>query len=212
MRSAISLVAVFHLVLFATGCDKLTTSPAAARPSGVAVIDLDQVARALGIDQVLVNRVNQQEESLNGQLLSLQSALRDQYRQKSRQVEAQTAAGGQAADSTPTKEQLSGLEGQLNRQLAEAQQKARKQLSAYRLQLVRQFRAEVVPVAREVAAARGLGVVLTNNDSVLLACDETHDITSAVVARLREVNAAAPAASAPAASATAAAPSATQRR
>ena len=94
--------------------------------------------------------------------------------------------------------------------MAEAQQKARQQLGAYRQQLVQQFRAEVVPVAQDVAAARGLGVVLAKNDSVLLAFDQTHDITASVIARLRELHAVAPTPSP--ANATAAVSPATQRR
>ena len=96
----------------------------------------------------------------------------------------------------------------------QAQRTAQNELSVYRQRLIQRFRDEVVPLAQEAASQRGLGVVLTKNDTVLLAFDNAHDITAAVVAKLRARRAAAAAAVAAATAATANGPSppATQRR
>ena len=87
MRNAKSLAAVCCLMFVVAGCDSFSSS-AAGRSGGVAVVDLDEVARQLGADQVLVERINQQETSLNGQLHSLQATLRDQFQQKSQELKA----------------------------------------------------------------------------------------------------------------------------
>ena len=114
-----------------------------------------------------------------------------------------------AGESSPAarKQQLAELERDFNLQLNQAQRTAQNELSVYRQRLIQRFRDEVVPLAQEAASQRGLGVVLTKNDTVLLAFDDAHDITAAVVAKLRARRAAAAAAVAAATAATANGPS-----
>jgi Skp family chaperone for outer membrane proteins len=155
----------------------------AGRLSGVAIVDLDEVAKQLGVDVWLVKDIRNGQDSLNQQLRTYQSTLQEKYRQKAHELEAQPVAGGSNPEAR--KQQLTDLQRQFNLQLNEAQRSAQNELSVYRQKLIQRFREEVVPVAQEVAGQRGLGVVLTKNDTVLLAFDDAHDITSAVVARLR---------------------------
>lgn len=197
----VSLV-VFQLAIVAGGCgnggwpsrgeSKQAGSSAHAdgRLSGVAVVDLDEVAKQLGIDVALVKQINDGQASLNQQLRTLQTSLSEQFQEKVRVLKSNSLGNGSNLDSAAQKQQLAGLERELNLQLNQAKQTAQKELSVYRQRLIQSFRSEVVPVAREVAVERGLGVVITKNDTVLLAFDDAHDITAALIARLRAKRAA----------------------
>jgi Skp family chaperone for outer membrane proteins len=183
------------LMAFAGGCNKgdgpshagntqaEPAGPAASRPSGVAVIDLDEVAKQLGKDVVLLREISDGQTSLNQQLRNLQSSLQEKLRQKAQELE--TRSVGDASKPEPRKQQLAALERDLNLQLNEARRTAQNELNAHRQKLIQQFRDEVVPVAQGIAGERGLGVVITKNDTVLLACDDAHNITNAVVTKLR---------------------------
>jgi Skp family chaperone for outer membrane proteins len=213
---------VCQSVLIAGGCGTNSwpsreatgeTAPAArtaGRLSGVAIIDLDAVARQLGSDVALLKEINDGQASLNQQLRTFQSSLQDKYRQKVQELESRPAADG--SNPAARKQQLAELERDLNLQLNEARRTAENELTAYRQQLIQRFRDEVVPVAQEIAGQRGLGVVLTKNDTVLLAFDDAHDITSAVTAQLRARRAAASAAATTASAANTPSPPATQLR
>jgi Skp family chaperone for outer membrane proteins len=158
-------------------------SPAAGKFGGVAVVDMDEVAKQLGSDVALMNEINAGQSSLNQQLRSVQADLQDKLRKK--QQELDTRAVSDLSKAELKKQQLSEYEKELGLQLNRARDSAQIELNAYRQKLLLSFREEVVPVAKDVAAERGLGVVITKNDTVLLAYDDAHDITSAVVAKLR---------------------------
>jgi len=132
-RSAIvSLLAVFQLALVAGGCGdgcwpsregsrQAGSSPqAVGRLSGVAVVDLDEVAKQLGIDVVLVKQINDGQATLNQQLHSLQTSLQEKYRQKARELETRPIGNGSSPEPAAEKQQLAGLERELNLQLNQA--------------------------------------------------------------------------------------------
>ena len=183
------------LTLVVAGCDAARPGgsaggdqPAATaeevgyRSSGVAVVDLDEVARRLGSDAVIIQAIKESQASLNRQLQSLQTSLQEQYQQKESELKSQWAEGQQ--EQTAGAKQLEGFGQQLDLQLSQARRKAQGALGAHRQRLIRSFREEIKPVAQEVAAQRGLGVVITKNDNVLVAFDDAHDITDAVVEKL----------------------------
>src|SRR5207237_5964311 len=51
------------------------------------------------------------------------------------------------------------------------------ELAIYRLGLVHQFREQAEPVLRDVAAARGLSIVIPKNNALLLSIDPAVEIT-----------------------------------
>jgi Skp family chaperone for outer membrane proteins len=170
----------------------LSGSSTIARIGSVAVVDVDAVAKQLGVDAAVERQVKDAETSLNAQLGSFQGALRKQYEDKSKELLApQDNRAVPAADPAAAKQQLVEIEKKLNQRLLQAQQTARNQFNAYRGNLLQSFRAEVVPVAKKIAKQHGCGIVLTKNEAVLLAFDESHDITSAVVKELRKTQPAA---------------------
>ena len=166
--------------------------PAESRLSGVAVVDLDEVARQLGKDVKLVAAIKQGQESLNQQLRALQLSLREKYQQAARESEVRPAGGEVPKESQEV--QLANLERQLNLQLNQARHSAQVELKTHQQRLIQQFRDEIKPVAQRVAAKRGLGVVMTKNDSLLLTFDNAHEITAEVVETLWAGQPSAPAA------------------
>jgi Skp family chaperone for outer membrane proteins len=158
-----------------------------ARTGSVAIVDIEAVAKQLGADVALERQVKDAEASLNSQLASLQASLRRQYEDKSRELLApRDNRQLLPADAAAAKQQLTEIEKQLNQQLLQAQQTARAKFGAYCNSLLVNFRNAVVPVAKKIAEQHGCGVVLTKNDAVLLAFDDSHDITNAVAEELRK--------------------------
>lgn len=152
------------------------------RLSGIAVVDLDEVAKQIGSDTVLVKALRDEQASVNQQLRSYQSTLQQNYLKKKRELESEPA-GNEPPEAR--RQLLAELERQFNLQLNQAARSAQTELKTREQKLVQQFREEVKPVARAAAAERGLGVVVTKNESVLLDFDDAHDITAAVAAKLR---------------------------
>lgn len=181
------LVVVFVLGGLAVGVWHCGWLPTNAKTGSVAIVDIESVAKQLGADVALERQVKDAEASLNSQLATLQAALRKQYEEKSKELLApQDNRPLLPAEATAAKQQLAEFEKRLNQQLLQAQQIARNKFSLYRGSLFVNFRNEVVPVAKKIAGQHGCGVVLTKNDAVLLAFDESHDITNAVVQELRK--------------------------
>ena len=97
----VPLMAVCPLVLIAAGCgtgqspsgerghSSGNNAASASRPSGVAVVDLDEVAKQLGRDVVLSNQISAGQASLNQQLLTFQATLQQKYQQKEQQQQQQ---------------------------------------------------------------------------------------------------------------------------
>lgn len=184
------------LILFAGGCDTNfrwsgranTAEQAGQKLSGVAVVDLDEVARRLGSDVAMVQAIRESQTSLNQQLQSLQTSLQQQYQRKKHELDGRQVQA-KRDQATETK-QLEAFSRQLSVQLNQARRNANNQINAHQRQLIQRFREEVKPVAQQAAFERGLGVVVTKNESVLLAFDDAHDITAAVVEKLQAQRAA----------------------
>ena len=192
-------IAILLIVLVGVGCwssgywpwshnsdSTASGGPESSSPGGVAVVDLDAVAKQLGADVAIAKQIKDAQTSLDAQLRSVQASLRNQYEEKSKELQNQNHPNASPRDPEATKQELAEFEKKLNLQLVQAQQIARKKFIDYRGSLFRNFRGEVIPVAQEIAARQGLGIVLAKNDSVLLSYDQSHDITNALVSELRK--------------------------
>ncbi len=164
------------------GCDKLpfpVSIPAAqvkADPADrVAVIDLAAVAKALGRDEVFKQQSEEASRQLQQQLTEFASGLQEQLR------EEQSKLGEQ-----PTPEQQQELRRKLieaQRQVQQSQLLARQKATEFQTQIVNAFRAEVQPVAAEVARANGASSVLLSN--AFLWFEHSVDITGKVIDAMR---------------------------
>ena len=184
LHAAVHLVVCsVPLFLLAGGCRRAAdSSPAVSEPAragAVAVIDLDTVAHHVGRDAEMADLLKQREAALNEQLQAAQLAYQEQ-------ISEQRASLG----DDPTNEQLHQLaqmQRQANLNLNQARVQAENDLQRHRSQLVSRFRDEVKPVARVVAAERGLSIIVTKNDTVVFTYDTTADITAEVIEAMARV-------------------------
>lgn len=169
------LLSLAALTGLATGCQQSATSPNSA--GGIAVIDLDRVARELGSDKQISTAIQQRQAALNKQLVGIANAYIKQL------DEARKSAESKQETSKVT---LAQYEQKANQNLSLAKRQAQQNLSQHRGQLVKQFREAVRPAARAAAKARGLGVIVTKQEGLLFDCAAECDITADVISRLRQ--------------------------
>src|SRR5262249_53595606 len=87
----------------------------------------------------------------------------------------------------PTEEQLKELDAtkdKMDSQLLEAKSKSQAELANFRQALVDQFREQARPILREVAAARGLSIVIPKNNALLLSIDPAAEITDEAATKM----------------------------
>jgi Skp family chaperone for outer membrane proteins len=168
------LIFVVAATAIVSGCE-LPTVPKAGNAAGTSIIDLDAVAKALGRDAVLREQLTQAGEQLTSKVNELASGL------KGRLTEERNKLG--EAPSETQQADFRKLTNQAQVQLRRGQLAARQRAQQFQTRLVSQFRAEVLPFAQQVAAARGSRVVLVKSN--VLWYDPSADITQAVVAAMR---------------------------
>jgi Skp family chaperone for outer membrane proteins len=171
-------VIVFIAVLVGSaGCGTKSPDQPVARPAGgVGVVDLDVVAKRLGRDIEMNHLVEERVSALNGKLVTLQTSMRRLYDEKREKL-----------GDEPSDEQLKELQAWQDRtdaQLLESKRKAEVELANYKQALIDQFREQAKPVLREVAAARGLSIVIPKNNALLLTIDPAAEITDDVAAKM----------------------------
>lgn len=163
-----------------TGCNQSSpiASPAvsqSAPASGVAVIDLDVIAKQLGSDKQMAQAMQHRQAKLNEQLTGLAKAYVGQLEAQRKKLEQEEAAGVQLAQ----------YQQQANQNLGVAKRQAQQDLTQHRGRLVKQFRDAVRPAARAIASERGYTMIVTRQDSLLFDYLPDADITQAVIERLR---------------------------
>ena len=154
------------------GCDRASFS---GSKGGVALIDLDDVAKRLGRDAAIVQELKDAGGPLGAQLTAAQKEYQTQFDR------SKDSIGTKPSDADAQK--LAELARNLNVQLQQKQQEAQQELNAKRTTLVVRFREEVKPVALKIAASKGLGVVLLKSEAVLGTAPGL-DITDDVVTEL----------------------------
>jgi Skp family chaperone for outer membrane proteins len=140
---------------------------------GVAIVDLDAVAKRTGRTEKITQSVQQKEASLNEELAQLQASMRERLTQKKQEL-----------GDNPTqkqKDELAEFERQLTVQLGRAQQQGRTKLSEHQNAIVQQFREEMKPLLRQIAAEQGLSIVIPKDERLLLTFEPAVDITDQVV-------------------------------
>lgn len=145
----------------------------APRAGGVAVVDLDEVARRLGRDEEMSQSFKGQADVLNQQLLGAQKSA-------VAQLEEIRKGLGQEPSAEEAKNFIR-LQQSAQVQLTQLKQQAEFALNNHRQQLVNRFREDAKPIAAKVAKDRGMTTVVTRNDSVVFHVEEAVDITEDVV-------------------------------
>jgi Skp family chaperone for outer membrane proteins len=172
-RTLLGLSAALALTI--TACQPPASTSAPTAPNGtVALIDLDAVAKRLGRDVVISEQLKAKNDTLSDTLAKERDKLQGDLNKEQ-----------EALGTTPTEEQKAEFVklGQgLNAQLQTKLQAAREELNTQQVDLVRQFREEVKPVAQKIAAKKSMNLVIVRSDIVVLSADATVDITDDVVA------------------------------
>jgi Skp family chaperone for outer membrane proteins len=167
-----TLISVF--IIGSTGCDTNTTQSNMAL-----VVDLQAVARALGRDEEMTQKLEQARQLLSEQLLQIGVDLEKQLKEK------ETELGRTSKDDKDeSREQLEQLTQQANIQLKKNQQLANQKAISYRDMLVDGFRKEVMTVAESIAHKhQAVAVYVTGSN--LLWYSNTIDITDEVIGSMR---------------------------
>ncbi len=156
-------------VVLATGCDEFN------RSSSVAVIDLDQVARGLGRDDVIAQQINQATQQLSAELTELARTLQQELDEERSRYEV---------DSDEVEREMQERTAAANLRLQQTQALAQQRAQEFREAVINNFRAEVMPYASEAAQARGAKAVITVATPMIW-YDASVDITSDVIAKMR---------------------------
>ena len=147
--------------------------------AGVAIIDLDAIARALGRDDVIAQQINVANQQLAGQLGQVATNLQQQVQARRDEYEV---IGDEA------EQELQELTAVANQRLQQTQQLAQQRSAQFRQAVINSFRNEVTPYASKIASARGAVAVVTVATPMLW-FDAKADITDEVIAAMREAGA-----------------------
>jgi Skp family chaperone for outer membrane proteins len=172
MKKYASFIGVcFVAMIVAVGCD------AGSPKGGVAVLDLDQVASAIGWDTELNAALKKRGESLDQRLIQKKARLEKLFEDN------RSKMGENPTDEQ--KESLARFQLRANQQLQADLQASQQQMIQYRSGLVADLRDKLRPVAGELAEAKGLSLVVLKADPVFFVAD-TADITGEVIAKINE--------------------------
>ncbi|QDT32331.1 OmpH family outer membrane protein [Thalassoglobus polymorphus] len=145
---------------------------------GVAIVDLDEVARRIGRDKEMVDSIQTQAGALNKTLVAAQQSAVNQLNK------AKSTANEDEQITNEEAQQFVRMQRNAQVQLTQLQQKARLNLNQHRQGLVSQFRKDAQPIAAKVAKERGFDSVVTRNDTVVFSYDKTVDITEDVIKQM----------------------------
>ena len=166
------------------GCGQMSGPAAASSRGGMAVVDLDKVAAETGRDRQLAQSLELAKNSLN-----------QAYEKNVESAREQLNAKKKGLGSSPTEDEqkeFNLMQRSAETQLMQIQNKAKVEYEQYKQIQIAKFRAELKPITQEIAAKRGLSIVIPKNEGLLLSVDPGVDITDDVVKALRERHPVAP--------------------
>lgn len=209
MRKLGMCLALTGFTAWMTGCGSSSSPSASASRGGLAVVDLDKVALETGRKLEMDEQYGLQANSVQQKLVSVKNDFQAQIDAKAKELGVDLNSKTPEEIPEEAKREVSQMTLNARNILVQAQNEFGSKLGEYKQVQIAKFRNELKPVLQEVAAKRGLSIVIPKNEGLLLAVDPGVDITDDVIKAYREKKpapaTAAPAAQAPAAPATAAA-------
>lgn len=181
----LSLMSALLLLALLGGC-KVGDSA-----SNTAVVDIERVAKETGLSEKVNKELEEFQQGLQAKLNEVQGSLTTQIDAKKKEIGEKP--------SEKQREELAQLFNNARQQFQQAQQGAAKNLEGKRASLIISVRDQIRPVARKVAKARGMSVILAKSDILILDYDRAADITDAVISEMLIKPATAPAAASEAA-------------
>ncbi len=171
LASSVGLIGLVFSLL--AGCNQQPAAPAMTQKTtgGVAVIDLDSVAAQLGRDAEISKQIKAKQDELNGKIVNAKNIFINQIKTK------QTEFGPEPTQQQM--QQLQAMQAQANIALRQAQQQAVQVLQSHRGQLVRAFRDQVTPYAKQVAAQKGMTTIVPKSE-IIMSVEPSAEISLAV--------------------------------
>ena len=142
-----------------------------AQSGGVAVLDIDAVARQLGVEEKVRVDLLKMQNNLNQELQKTQAALQNQM------VGVERAAGENPSEEQ--RRQIIATNQQLNSEFNRLKGQAQNTLAQERVRMINEFRIKLEPIALDAAKAKGLDVVLMKITPPVFAYAAQVDITEA---------------------------------
>lgn len=162
------------VLLTGSGCE----DPSAGGGGGVAVVDMGRVAQELGRTETLQRLMNTRVQAVKGRL-----------EQVDREIKGHLQGVETSAATRPAAERdelIARAQGEAQSRVEQEQMQAKAFLDQTQNQFLASLRAEITPVAQQIATSRGMSVVVARNESILFA-GPAADITEDVIAEIRKL-------------------------
>jgi len=166
MKKNIKLILVSSLMVLITACT--------GQAKNALVLDMDVVAKATNRDTLIAEQVKQAEAQFNQQLAGVKKDLQKQLKAEIEKIKSKDKKA----------QQVQRLEIQAQQEMQRSIMSARQKVQQFRTSLVEKFRAEVLPIAKQIAQQRKVMMVRLNDKSILWA-DKSLDISDEVIAELQ---------------------------
>ena len=173
MLDSQNTVEMKKLVLFITVLVGLASHPLTAAEGGVAIVDLDAVAKELGVLDFIAVTLENRKVELDAELGKVQKNLQEQLNRTVKLV------GDNPNDEQ--KKQVAITRREMEIQFQQARGRASQVIQAEKLKLINDFRKELKPHALEAAKKKKLYVVLNMVMPPVYAYDTSVDITQDVI-------------------------------
>ncbi len=150
-----------------------TALPVAAQKGGVAILDIDEVARQLGV-----------EEKVRVDLLNMQNNLNADLQRTQETMQKQMSGVEEAAGENPSdddKRRIIATNRQPNEERSRIKAQAQNTLAQERVRMINEFRIRLEPIALKAAQEIGLEVVLMKVTPPVFTYAANVDITQTTV-------------------------------
>jgi Skp family chaperone for outer membrane proteins len=168
--------ALLASVLLVTGLVAGCSQPQDEDSIPVVVIDLEEIAKAIGQDVVIEEELAAAREELNAQLVVMAAELEAMLEEEKTKL-------GTSPDQAQ-QEAFDRIQLEAQQQFAQAQAQAQQEAQQFQAGLVNEFHQQVKPVAARISAQHGARITLLANSSAFW-FDSSADITEEIVAALQ---------------------------
>lgn len=160
------------------------TASSSTATGGVAVVDLDEIARATGSKTRLDDMIKMREVNLNNALGKFNTDVSDDIKGKIQEYKDLEEQAGKELSPEEAKKLRSEVM-QAQAKLQQARSKAQIDLQGFTEELKLTFRKQIKPIAQEVAEKKGFSIVIPKNEGLLLSVSPANDITNDVIVALQ---------------------------
>ena len=178
---------LFFFYIFLMGGCETKTEPTPQKnlleippPLQVAICDLDEIARELGLIDELNRILSRERTLLDNEIRKIQATRQTELNEK-------IEAFGEFPDDEQKRE-LALMQAQARQILLQAQNRASRRFAAIQENLIQQIRTKIKKPVDQVATKKGIHVVFTDRDESVLYTASVANITPEVLSAARNAN------------------------